>query len=65
MDCCAAGDAIVLNLASVADLRKACRFEHHPMDKTFDVTALGEGMLKFKQLHPGQLGYLQITRALR
>jgi len=34
------------------------------MDKTFDVTALGEGLLEFKQLHPGQSGYLQFTGAL-
>jgi 2-dehydro-3-deoxygluconokinase len=29
------------------------------MEKTFDVTALGEGMLEFNQVYPGQPNYLQ------
>ena len=65
MDCCAASDAIVLDLASAADLRQARASEHHPMDRSFDATAPGEGMLKFKQLRPGQPGYLQFVRAWR
>ncbi len=35
------------------------------MDRSFDATAPGEGMLKFKQLRLGQPGYLQFVRAWR
>lgn len=31
----------------------------HPVEKTFDVAALGEGMLEFNQLRPGRPDYLQ------